>query len=561
MARRLTTEDFIEKSRKVHGSRYEYNLASIGDDGNRSKVTIICPDHGEFTQRASNHISGRGCRKCGSSSGGEAKRSNTEKFIEKAISVHGRRYDYSKVEYRLSRDKVKIICHEHGEFLQEANSHLMGVGCPKCWARDNSERRRMDSSSFIEKAKSVHGDRYDYSLTEYTSSREKVLIRCNEHGAFSQTPDSHLQGSGCPKCGMVRSTMGSEGFAKRAKLVHGDAYDYSMVDYIQPHLDVRIICPDHGEFLQTPSNHLSGKGCGACGFEKCRTVGPSRKEQELAGVIESFGITIEQSRRGLLGDGREIDIYLPDFKIGIEFNGLYWHSDAFKGQEYHQKKSIDAMDRGIKLIHVWEDDWMNPTKRQVIIQKIKHMCGLSETVYARKTEFDSNPSSKDVREFLERTHIQGYLPSNYVALRHEGDIVAVLGMKRAGDSGEFELTRFSTSCSVVGGFSKLLKNWKKANDWSSISTYAHLDYSHGDLYRKNGFECLGTTKPNYWYIHPASLVRESRQSFMKHKLADRLENFDPSLTERENMSNNGYLRVYDAGSIRFKQLNTTSKGE
>ena len=192
----------------------------------------------------------------------------TEEFISEAVSVHANKYDYSKVEYVNAKTKVCIICPEHGEFWQTPNAHLMGRGCCKCGVRLRSELRSSNTEDFIDKAKVIHGDRYDYSRVVYNKAVEKVEILCKAHGEFNQIPSSHLSGVGCPKCAGKNKT--TEEFIKDAKEVHGDRYDYSKVKYSTTHENISIVCIDHGVFKQTPDNHLSGKGCPKCA-EICRS--------------------------------------------------------------------------------------------------------------------------------------------------------------------------------------------------------------------------------------------------------------------------------------------------
>ena len=189
-------------------------------------------------------------------------------WIRKAQEVHGYTYDYSKVNYLNSRRKVTIICCEHGEFEQLANSHLQGKGCQKCWYKKNGIARNSNTEEFINKAIKVHGDKYDYSKVVYSKAMEKVLITCKTHGDFSQLPSHHLSNHGCPICGdTVRSN--TDDFIKRAKEVHGSRYDYSFVNYVKNSSKIKIICSKHGVFEQSPSNHTNGKqGCPKCAKNK-----------------------------------------------------------------------------------------------------------------------------------------------------------------------------------------------------------------------------------------------------------------------------------------------------
>jgi hypothetical protein len=192
----------------------------------------------------------------------------TEAFIEKAIKVHGDKYDYSKVEYKKSSLKVIIICKEHGDFEQTPNSHLCNKGCVKCGIMIRANLTRKDNIYFIEKAKLIHGDTYDYSKVNYINCNKKVIIICKIHGEFNQTPSNHKK-YGCIKCGIVKNSDSqrktNDEFIKQSIEVHGDKYDYSKVNYINNHTEVIIICKEHGEFKQQPCVHMNMK----CGCNKC----------------------------------------------------------------------------------------------------------------------------------------------------------------------------------------------------------------------------------------------------------------------------------------------------
>lgn len=202
MGRLLTTEEFIEKARKVHGDKYDYSITVY--KGRREKIDIICPIHGKFTQNAGKHLNGAGCEKCGYIKTGISQRDNKETFIAKAKSIHGEKYDYSKVQYTKSNEKVCLICHEktedgreHGEFYIRPNNLITGYGCPKCG------KHFLDTELFIYKAKKVHGDKYDYSKTKFVDSKTPVTITCKKHGDFQQLPHNHLSGKGCRKCATI----------------------------------------------------------------------------------------------------------------------------------------------------------------------------------------------------------------------------------------------------------------------------------------------------------------------------------------------------------------------
>ena len=196
MPKKLTKEEFIKKAKVVHGDKYDYSQVEYVNA--ITKVSIICPEHGEFLVRPSDHIHCYvGCPKCSG-----CYRNTKEEFIEKARKIYGNKYDYSKVEYKNNKTKVCIICHEknvlgeeHGEFWQRPNDHLSGYSCPKC-----GNNHIPTTEEWIAKAKKVHGDKYNYSKTEYKDANTPVCIICPIHGEFFQNGNNHLNGCNCPNC-------------------------------------------------------------------------------------------------------------------------------------------------------------------------------------------------------------------------------------------------------------------------------------------------------------------------------------------------------------------------
>lgn len=192
--KKLTTEEWVERIKKVRGDKYDYSKVEYKNS--HTKVCIICPEHGEFWQEPCNHLNGADCPKCS-----KRYKINKEEFINLANKIHNNKYDYSKVEYKNTSSKVCIICPEHGEFWQRVNRHLIGDGCPKCKMKKHWDTRgRITNEMFIDKAIKVHGNKYDYSKVNYINNRTPICIVCSEHGEFWQKPNYHLLGEGCPKC-------------------------------------------------------------------------------------------------------------------------------------------------------------------------------------------------------------------------------------------------------------------------------------------------------------------------------------------------------------------------
>lgn len=265
-----TLEDFVQRAKEKHGEKYDYSL--IGSyNGARIAVQIKCPTHGIFEQAPQDHIrSPNGCKKCSHEKLSNQFSSNTNNFIRKAQEVHGDKYDYTKCSYVNSKTTVLIKCKFHNnEFEQSPNAHLAGKGCQKCARISTNNKNTKSREDFIGEAKVVHGDKYKYDRTIYNKGKEDVTITCRHHGDFQQTPQSHVQGHGCPKCnGGIAYTH--DQFLEKAKELHGDKCDYSKTDYINSIIPVIIICTIHNrEYEQRPVDHLSSQhsGCQLCRYE------------------------------------------------------------------------------------------------------------------------------------------------------------------------------------------------------------------------------------------------------------------------------------------------------
>jgi predicted nucleic acid-binding Zn-ribbon protein len=206
LAKSHSAASFFRKARAVHSDTYDYTTAlyTPGSEGRKATIKIECPLHGYFEQGSSNHLAGNGCPDCKSDKvNGSRIRRSKEEFEQKARAVHGAKYDYSQLDYKKAHSPALIICPEHGPFSQAPNSHLNGSGCPSCGIQLIIESKTYSKEQFVQKAISKHGQKYDYTVSEYLGSHTKIAIRCVVHGIFTQNPSSHLVGSGCPDCGLA----------------------------------------------------------------------------------------------------------------------------------------------------------------------------------------------------------------------------------------------------------------------------------------------------------------------------------------------------------------------
>lgn len=198
---KLSTNDFIERAIAVHDNRYDYSNSIYVDS--KTKVKVSCAEHGLFEQTPANHLSGFGCKLCGLKNAGQYHKKNTKSFIEEAKSIHGDKYDYSLTEYRGARDKVKIICPIHGAFEQQSSNHLrIEIPCLKCSYEERGINSSFTLEDFINKGNSVHNNHYDYSSVskQFKNLSDQVTIICPTHGRFTKSASNHVNGQGCPKC-------------------------------------------------------------------------------------------------------------------------------------------------------------------------------------------------------------------------------------------------------------------------------------------------------------------------------------------------------------------------
>lgn len=193
---------------------------------------------------------------------------NTQDFIERAVSIHGNTYSYEKSVYVRPHQKLTITCPLHGDFDQSPSNHFAGKGCRKCGNRKIGQKLASGKERFIAAAIKQHSDFYSYDKVAYVNAKTDVMITCPIHGDFLQTPDAHVRGTRCPTCG--RSAAGKkrrislESFVDRSNAIHGNKYIYSLVELDGNAIKVKILCPEHGIFEQSPANHLSGRGCAKC---------------------------------------------------------------------------------------------------------------------------------------------------------------------------------------------------------------------------------------------------------------------------------------------------------
>lgn len=538
------------------------------------------------------------------------RKKTTAQFIAEAIGVHGDRYDYSRSEYKGARDKIEIICPKHGSFWQVPDSHISGCGCLACTGDSVRIGRGFDKNTFnIERARVKHGESYDYSRVVWVNSKIKVEIVCPEHGSFWQSPTHHYQGCGCPQCGKLKSVDGRRAdtaiFADKARAVHGNTYDYSLVNYIDSATAVEIICPEHGVFWQKPSNHLCGQGCKKCAdirtgkaqqsspeefFTKAREIhggtydyscavylgskdkieiicpehgvfwqqadnhlcgqgcpkcavgyGPSKGEQEVFDHIKRLCPDAEQSVIGLLEGRHELDIVIPSLKVAIEFNGLIWHSEKYGKSRDYHQRKSDQAKLAGYRLIHIWADEWRDKRSWCEAFLDRLCCAPNRRVFARKCDMRLI-DSREAMPFLAANHLQGARGGTHIGLFHNGELVAVATHAK-NSIGENELIRWCVKqgVSVLGGFSRIMKQLPR-----DIISFCDTAKHDAKGYFASGWKIVSETPPMYFYTD--GIERISRQRFQKHKLVARGAT---GRTEREMAASIGF---YQIGACRQLKL-------
>jgi len=470
-----------------------------------------------------------------------AKKLTQEEFISRAKKVHGDKYSYDKVVYVNCKTRLIIACPIHGDFTQTPSKHMVGGGCTLC----SIDRHTLTNEDFLRLANKHHGDKYLYDYYDSPTCKNNIRIYCKAcKKYFTQRTTSHIHdGKGCFVCGKKEAkkniTLTKLEFVERVINKYGNRYDCSKVIYKASKEKVELICKKHGSFFKTPNSFLDGQGCPSC------AVIANTFESEISDYVWSLGVYNEINKRKLLNNTKlEIDVWIPSHNLGLEYNGIYWHSSKSSRDTFHiLNKSKEAWSKGIDLIHIRSDLWRD--KKDIIKSIIRNRLGLNQyKVWARKCKI-KKIDIPTYKSFLEENHLQGYRSSKIkLGLYYNNLLVACVGINPK----DGELVRYAVkqNWSVGAGLSKLIKNQPVKYSFCDLSVF------NGKGYVRSGFEEITRTRPNYRYVTVNNTV--SRQSRQKHKLSRVFNNnFDTSLTEEEICAIMDEWRIYDCGNIKFRK--------
>lgn len=552
--KRSSFDDIVKKAKisNKNSNKYEY----IGIDGD--KLIISCPIHGIFRQRIANHLKGCGCPKCAIENRTSKLRIKNKKlkidnsqdyknsFIKKSNKKFNFKFDYDKVNYKTANDKVTIICPIHGEFKQTPSGHINSKhGCPECAKNFTNSQMSLNTNGFVEKLK--FNENYSFDKTVYSGYKNRLIITCKTHGDFSITPNSALMGIGCPKCYKESRKISKSNFIMRAIKIHGHEYDYKNVNFETLDDNIKIICKKHGEYTTIACNHLKGGTCPSCNS--------SLPQNQICDYISSLGFNYEINNRSVIKP-YEIDILLDSF--AIELNGVFWHSYIRKETKQEKFKHYDKCDvaenKNIDLYQFTDLEWIN--KKEIVKSMISSRLGCNTRIFARNC-IVKEISSIEFNEFMNISHLQGELNTSIrIGLFHNERLVLTIGFNKH-HKYDYYITRLASLpfYNIVGGASKIFEYFVTKYNPISILTFADRRYSKGNIYKKLGFDTISITHPNYQYFKNNKLY--SRIAFQKHKQKSKLKLFDDNLSESQNMFNNGYKRLWDAGNYKLVWNNKT----
>lgn len=368
----------------VHGNKYDYSLMNDKKIYTRDDIiTILCPIHGEFEQRISNHVEGKGCQKCGLDKCKKSAKIDILEVAQRFQDICGDKFTYDLTEYVNTQIAVTLQCNKCGKtFKRDLNALTYNNTCPHC----NGKARNMKytTEEYIERATKVHNGKYDYSKLEYKSSDEKVCVICHEkdifgeeHGEFWLAAKAHIgkHKIGCPKCsGKYHYT--NEEFIRLANYLHDDFYDYSKTNYVAALTPIIITCPIHGDFKQKPNGHLMGQGCPICK--------QSHYERNMRKFLKDNNIEFISQYKPKWLSPMSLDFYLPEYNVGIEVQGeqhfkevKYWGgaSTLEKVKTRDAKKMELCKENNINLLYFAEKTYDFPyevfTDKQKLLEKIK----------------------------------------------------------------------------------------------------------------------------------------------------------------------------------------------
>ena len=566
---------FLEKAAIVHGDEYEYDIENY-----RIMSQKILMKHKkcgfEFYQTPKNHLRGQGCPKCGKEYARVHSKGDYVSFVNESNARFGDRYSFPKieVEYENSHSKVTVKCNLCGNIYQKIACDVLTSKTGGCWCQEKKiieekkkERKKKkqlekltekkEKKITLAKERMTRFPTIDADLTEYINVMTPFPCKCKVCGhTFIRSINAfmHIKDNPCPECNKEKisqeRTKTNDEFIEDMNNLYGVGMYELLGDYTKSNEKVTIKCNDCGRTFTIEANSfLQGHGCP---YHNCNS---STKEKEIADYIKDITkCDIHTNDRTVLG-GKELDIYIPERKIAIEFDGIFWHNENNKPNDYHLKKTEECEKNGIRLIHIFEDEWIN--KKEIWKSMLNNLFGVTKnSIFARKCVV-KEIETKICTDFLNTNHLQGWCPSQIkLGLYYNNELVSVMTFGKSrhfigNGKIEYELLRFCNKLftNVVGGASKLFNYFINHYNPNSIVSYADRRWSQGNLYNKLHFHFIHNSKPNYYYVIDG--IRKNRFNYRKKILVEKY-NCPLEMSEREFCQQQKWYRIYDCGTMVFK---------
>jgi hypothetical protein len=572
--RAKAVKGFWQKVTVMYGDRYSYEKFEYL--GASTKTTVTCRLHGDFVTKPTYLINGSGCPACGKEkveATGRKRRLGMESFRQKALTVHGNTYEYPDQEYVSNKDKIRIVCPVHGEFLQKPNGHLGGKGCPACGKEAAKQSNAVVSAAvgavLLDRLQGINPD-WQYDLPSYRGMSKPLRAVCRLHGQFEAWPNNILSNRACPGCGKAKHSealqkrrLTLEEVARRGGEVYGELFEYLKVEHTGHGAMIYGRCTKHdAEWRQAADGHAKYNPCGLC------TKHLSRGEDQVFRFLSNL-TRAEQRNRSILRP-KELDIYLPDANMAVEYCGEYHHSAGAKDEEpiarkKHIAKYRACKEQGIRLITLWESEWKE--RNYAVRRLLRNAVGRSKgKLMARKCEL-RRVSTQEARPFYERYHPQGGAGhGEHYALFWKGKMVAcmrfVLGANdRGAGAGNrtWTLGRYATRITVAGAASRLFKAFLQDFEPPVVKSFSDNRFFDGGMYEQLGFCLEAEVGEDYvvWSPKLGILPKPHYQRRVLHKrlaehgLDERFDHETDPRTEAEMTYLMGARRLYDCGKKRW----------
>ena len=545
---------FLNTAKARFAERYEFPFIEDEYTNSHSKITVKCKHCGNTYIKIA-------CDFLTSETGGcwctenECDYITFNNFSEKYSAFTIKPFEGKK---HIRHDRVSVHCNKCGCEYDVPIIKLINeqYKCARCAKSEAGKKRLTPASEVRDRLKSIFPT-VTPDMSTYTNINTKMAMRCDICGhTFKRSPNavfSKTATTPCPKCTKEETrkkrTKTTEQFSKQINERYGEG-EYEV---LSPYVGSKeYVLVRHNkcnrEFRIEANSFLHQYGCPYHHRNK------SIHEEEIADYISSLGETVLTNDRSILG-GYELDVYLPDRKIAFEFDGVFWHNEFNKPKDYHLTKTEKCAEKGIRLIHIFEDEWND--RREIWKSMIQNILGHTEKrIYARVCKI-CEVDARECNEFLEKNHLQGKCGSSIkIGLRFEDKLVSVMTFGKSrhfigNGKTEWELLRYCSSIgvNVVGGASKLFKSFIADHHPNEIVSYADRRWSTGHIYDVLGFEFSHFSKPNYFYVIKDKRINRFnlRKSVLKEKYG-----CPDDTSEREFCKQMGWARIYDCGTIVFK---------